>query len=196
MPDFMSRTPGPCSLAVGDVAGHVGQRAQRIDGVEVAEQENGLGLVAPGEIDLQAVGVVFGAMDTSASAYGFEAAGEEGAHAVGGGLVVAGRFDLDEFADGLDDLLLAGFKVAEAFGPDRVGLERLGRVRLGLRFSWSTSFLCLQTCAVTAFGLLSEFLRLPRFRALTAEIARKFANTPRKTLQEFWSCIATLPTER
>jgi hypothetical protein len=92
----------------------------------VAEQENGFRLVASGEINLDAVGVVTGLVDAGAAAYGFEAAGEERSHAVGGGLVVTGRFDLDELADGLDNLLLADLEIAQAFGPDRVGLERLG----------------------------------------------------------------------
>ena len=123
MPDFMSSTPGPCMRSVGDVAGHGGESAERIDGVEVAEQQNGLELFAAGEIDLEAVGVVVGVVDAGVSADGFEASGEEGAHAVGGGLVVAGRFDFDELADGLDDLFLARFEVAQALGPDGIGLK-------------------------------------------------------------------------
>src|SRR5580700_9301054 len=74
-----------------------------------------------GEIDLHAVGEVFGVMHSRASADGFEPSGEESAHAIGGGLVVAGRFDFDKLADGLDDLFLARFEVAQALGPQRVG---------------------------------------------------------------------------
>jgi hypothetical protein len=67
-------------------------------------------------------------MNASASAHGLEAPGEERAHAVGGRLVVAGRFDLDELADGLNDFFLAGFEVAEALGPEGVELVRFERV--------------------------------------------------------------------
>ena len=62
----MSRTPGPCRRSVGDVAGHGGERAERIDGVEVAEEENRLGFFAAGEIDLQVVAEVGGGMNASA----------------------------------------------------------------------------------------------------------------------------------
>ena len=67
--------------------------------------------VASGEIDLQVVAEVGGVVNVGVAADGFEVSGEEGAHAVGGGLVVAGGFDLDELADGLDDFFLAGFEV-------------------------------------------------------------------------------------
>jgi len=56
-------------------------------------------------------------VDVRVSADRFEISGEEGTHAVGGGLVVAGRFDLDELADGLDDFFLAGLEVEEAIAP-------------------------------------------------------------------------------
>ena len=117
MPDFMSSTPGPCEAAVGDVAGHGCERAERVDGIEVAEQQNGWNFFAAGEIDLHAVAEIGGGMHLQVSTEGFEIAGEECAHAVGGGLVVTGRFDLDELADGLDDFFLAGFEVAQALGP-------------------------------------------------------------------------------
>ena len=135
MPDFMSRTPGPCMPSIGDAAGHVGERAERIDGVEVAEEENGLGFFAAGEIDLQVVAVVFGVDAGARATEGFEGAGEKGAHAIGGGLMVAGRFDLDELADGFEERVLARFEVAEAveesgsgcvFGERRSSWRALG----------------------------------------------------------------------
>ena len=102
------------------VAGHVGESPLRIDGIEMAEEEDGFGFVAPGEIDLDVVTVIFGAMDGGVPACCFEAGGEQGAHAVGGEFVVAGRFDFDEFADGLDEGREARFEIVEAFGPDRI----------------------------------------------------------------------------
>jgi len=65
-------------------------------------------------------------VDVRVSADRFEISGEEGTHAVGGGLVVAGRFDLDELADGLDNFFLAGFKVEEAVAPQWVGRSWVG----------------------------------------------------------------------
>jgi hypothetical protein len=128
---------------VGDVAGHGGERAEGIDGIEVAEQEDRRSVFstrfAAGEIDLHAVAVVGSGVDLQVSAEGFEISGEEGAHAVGGGLVVAGRFDLDELADGLDDFFLAEFEVVEALGPRRGGVCGGGGGRAGpdwFRTSW------------------------------------------------------------
>ena len=63
-------------------------------------------------------------MNVRVATDGFEIPGEEGAHAVGGGLVVAGRFDLDELADGLDDFFLAGFEIEEALAPEWIGWFR------------------------------------------------------------------------
>ncbi len=66
---------------------------------------------------MQVVAEIGGGVEAGASAEGFEALGEEAAHAVGGGLIVAGGFDLDEFADGADESGLFGFEVAETVGP-------------------------------------------------------------------------------
>ena len=116
---------------IGDVARHGGESAQWIDRVEVAEQEDGLQLFAAGKIDLHAVGVVFGVVHASVSTDGFETSREECAHAVGSGLVVAGGFDFDELANGLDDLFLARFEVAQALGPDGIGVECFRSTWLG-----------------------------------------------------------------
>src|SRR5208337_2029380 len=71
---------GAVQAAGGGVAGHGGERAQGIDGVEVAEEEDGLelfpcwiaSLIWSREIDLQVVAEVFGAVNMGVSAYGFE----------------------------------------------------------------------------------------------------------------------------
>ena len=112
-------------------------------------------LFASGEIDLQAVGEVFGGMDAGASADSFESSGEEGAHAVGGGLVVAGGFDLDEFADGLDDLLPAGFEVAQALGPDGTVGGSFGFAR-DVLISSSAFFTCSFAVYFTIFVVRSS----------------------------------------
>ena len=195
MPDFISRTPGPCILPSAMWQGMLAKRSQRIDGIEVTEQQNGFRLVASGEIDLDAVGVVFGVVDTRAAAHGFEAAGEERAHAVGGGLVVAGRFDLDELADGLDNLLLAGFEIAEAFGPDRVGLERLRAGSFG-----ACSFLGRHHSSVCRRAWLrafSEFLAPPAIQeALTAESRKACRARREKRGRNSGAASLPCPTER
>ncbi len=117
---------GTVHAALGDVAGHGGESAKRIYGVEVAEKQNRLELFAAGKVDLNAVRIVVGLVDAGVAAHGLEASGEEGAHAIGSRLVVAGGFDFYELADRLDDLFLARFKVAQALGPDGIGLEGLG----------------------------------------------------------------------
>ena len=101
---------GAVQASVGDVAGHVGERAEWVDGVEVAEEQDGLHFFAAGEIDLQVVAESVGGMHSGASAEGFESFGEEPGHAVRGGFVVAGGFDLDEFADGADERVLLGLR--------------------------------------------------------------------------------------
>jgi hypothetical protein len=70
-------------------------------------------------------------MDERASADCFEASGEKCAHAIGCGLVVAGRFYFDKFANRLDDLILAGLEVSQALGPDGVCHEWFGTIFLG-----------------------------------------------------------------
>ena len=113
--------------SIGDVARHFGESSQGVDRVEVAEEENGLAMVAAGEIDLDVVGVVFGAMDTGASTESFEAGGEQGAHTVGGEFVVTGGFELNEFADRLDECVVAGGEVLEAVVPVDGGVRGGGR---------------------------------------------------------------------
>ena len=146
----------------------------------------GFVLSRSGEIDLHAVGEVVGVVDARAAADGFEASGEERAHAVGGGLVVAGRFDLDELADGLDDLLLARFEVAQAFGPDRVGLETAGGC-FGVAVFLATSiplFADVRWLRAFVNSCFSRFRSLDRRVAERPQIAERC---------RFWSCSATLP---
>jgi len=117
---------GSVQAPIGDVTGHGRERSQWIDGVEVPQQQDWLGLFFAREINLQVVRIVFGAVHAGPSAYSFESSCEEGAHAVGSGLVIAGRFDLHKLADHLHDLLLPGFEIAQPFAPYRVYLECFG----------------------------------------------------------------------
>ena len=74
----------------------------------MAEQQNRLAIGrfarGRGEVDLQTVAEVVAAMEMGASAQGFELGREEGGNAVDCWLVVAGGFDFDEIANGVDDL--------------------------------------------------------------------------------------------
>ena len=77
------------------------------------------------EVDLQTVAEVGAAMELSASAQRFELTREERGDAVDCGLVVAGRFDFDEFANRVDDLVLMLREIAQAIGPLRAEAEPL-----------------------------------------------------------------------
>jgi hypothetical protein len=110
-------------VVVGDVTRHRRERAQGIDGVEVAQQENWLDGFASGKINLHAVGEILSAVYERSTADRLEASRKEGAHAVCRGLVIAGRFDFDKFAGGLHDLFLAGFEVAQPLAPNGTRLE-------------------------------------------------------------------------
>src|ERR1700739_4995468 len=63
-------------------------------------------------------------MHSSSSAERFEFACQDCSHAVAGKFVVAGRFDSDEFADGLHERVAAGFEVTQAIRPQGIGLVR------------------------------------------------------------------------
>jgi hypothetical protein len=116
--------------AVFDAQGHGGKRSQGIDRIEVAEMEDGLDVCRAGEIDLKVVAEFFPAMEMGTSAQQREPLSEMGTHAVGGGFVVAGRFDFNEFANGLEEFVLAGFEVLET-------------VEVGLIFGVSVFLRCL-----------------------------------------------------
>src|SRR5579862_4173795 len=104
------------------MARHLRKRAQRIHGVEVAEQENRLHPLAPGKINLDVVGIIFGSMHSGSSAERFEFARQDCSHAVAGNFGVARGFDFDELTDGLHDSIAAGFEVTEAVRPEAFGL--------------------------------------------------------------------------
>ena len=124
MPDFMSRTPGPCRRPLSILHGMFAERAQRINRVVVPEQQHWLAVGLAGEVNLQTVAEIVAAMELRASAERFELGREECGDAVDRWLVVAGGFDLDEFANRFDYLGLMFREIAQAIGPR------------GLRFCW------------------------------------------------------------
>jgi hypothetical protein len=89
-----------------------------------------LPVAGSGEIDLEVVAEIFGAVQMRAATDQGELFGEKSAYTIGGGFVVAGRFDFDKFADGLEECVLAGFEVVET-------------VEVGLIFGFSSLFRCL-----------------------------------------------------
>ncbi len=97
------------------------QRAQRVNRVVVAEEQDGLASArsraCDAKVDLQTVSEIVAAMELSASAERFEFLREERGYAVDGWLVVAGRFDFHELARGFDNLALALFEVVQAIKP-------------------------------------------------------------------------------
>src|ERR1700686_3603397 len=108
---------GPMQASVGDVAWHGRESTQRIDSIEVSEQQDWLDLFASGEIDLHAVSEVLGAVYVGTSAKGLEASREQRAHAVRGQLVIAGGFDRSKLSDRPDNIFLPGFEIAQPFAP-------------------------------------------------------------------------------
>jgi len=67
----------------------------------MSEQQDGLGRLAS-EVDLQVIAELFGVVKPDFAAKLGELLGDDLGEAVGGRLVVAGRFDFDQFADGGD----------------------------------------------------------------------------------------------
>ncbi len=108
--------------AIGLAAGHGGESAERVHGVEMPEQEDGLGFFASGKIDLYVIAEVVGVVDAHAAAERFEFLREKDAHAIGGGLVVAGRLDFGKLADGAHEFFLLAFEIAQAIAPHIFGL--------------------------------------------------------------------------
>jgi hypothetical protein len=89
--------------SVVDAAGHGWNSAEGVNGIEVSEYENGLGVRGSREVDLQVVTVLFRAVEVGVSAKLGELLREMSAHAISGGFVVAGGFNCDEFADGFEE---------------------------------------------------------------------------------------------
>ena len=83
----------------------------------MAEQQNWLASRSGGEIDLQTVAEVGAAMELRASAQSLEPGRDVGGNAADGRLVVAGRFDFDEIANRVDDLVLMFREISQAIGP-------------------------------------------------------------------------------
>jgi hypothetical protein len=77
----------------------------------MAEQQDRLGGLA-GEIHLQVISEVFRTVEANFAAELRKFVGYELGHAVGGGFVVAGRFDFDQLAHARDDLVAAVFEVS------------------------------------------------------------------------------------
>ncbi len=97
---------GSSQPVVHCAAGHGGERAQRIDGVVVAEQQHRLRGFA-GEVHLQVIAKVFRGMDVHFTAEPGKFMRDGVRNFVHRGFVVAGRFDFDQFADGRDNLVAA-----------------------------------------------------------------------------------------
>src|SRR5271166_288336 len=107
--------------AIFNFAWHIHQSAQRIDRVIVAQQQDWFALgrrkAIAVEVDLQTVAEIGTAMEASSSAEGFELLRQNGGNSVDRWLVVAGRFDFYQRPDGLDNLVLTLFEVAQPVRP-------------------------------------------------------------------------------
>ena len=110
-PGFHIEDARAAEPVVIDLAGHGRKRSQGVDRVEMAEKQDWLGVCGSGEIDLEVVAEIFRAMQLRAATDDGEPLRDKSAHAIGGGFIVAGRFDFDKFPDGLEECVLAGFEV-------------------------------------------------------------------------------------
>ena len=72
----------------------------------MTEQQDWFAVRRTAEVDLQAVAKIIAAMELSSPTKRFELGREETGNAVDCFFVVAGGFDLDQFADGLHNLVL------------------------------------------------------------------------------------------
>jgi len=110
---------GAEEASVLDVARHRREGAERIDRIEMAEQQYRLA-GASGKVYLQMIAKICNLMEFGVAAESFEASGEESAELVHRSLVAAGRFDFDELGDGLDEGVFFLFEPVKALGGARI----------------------------------------------------------------------------
>ena len=96
-----------------NAAGHCRKRSQWINRIEVADQQDRFDVGGANEIELEAVAEMFGAVEARTATDEGELFGDESGYTVSGRLVVARGLDLDEFADGLEESVLAGLEIVE-----------------------------------------------------------------------------------
>lgn len=104
---------GTSKAVIGDGAGHGFESAHGIDGVVMAEEENGFAAGLAFEVDLEVIAEVGDAVEFGMSGECFEASGKHGGDLVARRLVVAGRFQFDQLANGIDDGIAAGLEILE-----------------------------------------------------------------------------------
>ena len=114
-------------VAVG-TARHGGERAQRVDRVVVTEQQDRLTRLA-GEVRLQVIAEVFCLVNPDLAAELGKFLGNRLGDAVDSGLVVAGRFDFDQLADGRYDFVAALVEIGKATLHFRVRLRTRSTLR-------------------------------------------------------------------
>ena len=81
---------GSVQAAVFTRHGMARQRSEWINRIKVAEQQDWFYLFSPRKIDLNTIGVIFGAMHARPSTASFEPRGQQRAHPVRSEFVVAG----------------------------------------------------------------------------------------------------------
>src|SRR5579872_850775 len=88
----------------------------------MSEQQDGVRFVATRKVDLKVVSECLSRMKLRAASNRFEGSRQKCAHTVGGGLVIAGRLDLDERADGLNKCIAPRFEILQPLVPHAVDL--------------------------------------------------------------------------
>src|SRR5271167_42329 len=99
------------------MTGHCGQRADRVNGIEMSEQKNGL--AAAGKVYLKMIAEFCDAMKFSVAGHTLESASEKCAQSVHSRLVTARRFDFHQLNYSLEQFFSLPFKPAQPFGGER-----------------------------------------------------------------------------
>jgi hypothetical protein len=116
-PGLHVENAGAVQTAILDLAWHVRQCAQGVDRVVMAKEQDWLSVGGTRKIDLQAIAEVMTAVELNSSARRFEFLSEDGSYTIDCLLVVARGFNLHQFANCVDDVVLFFCEKAQAFGP-------------------------------------------------------------------------------
>ena len=114
----------PRQFVADDLAGHGGERSQRVYRVVVAEQKQWFGSAITGKVNLQVIAKFLRRVKPRFASEQGKFPGDGLGDPIDGRFVVAGRFHFDQLADGCDDPIAAVVEVCKTalrFGAGRSG---------------------------------------------------------------------------